>query len=182
MAELGRAGPDRLDADAVESRLVRLNDLLGQLEQTPGRTAEAALEAVELLTDVYAEALARVGDQVDLRPLRDDELVRHLLILHGLHPDSPDVRAAQAIADVGELVARHGATVELMGIDAESVHIGLSTSSCGGPAPELREAVQAHITAAAPELGPVEIVDRPRARLIPVEALHRRAPTPGGSA
>ena len=173
---------DRLDAAAVESRLVRLNDLLGQLEQTPGVTAESALEAVELLTDVYAEALARIGDQFDLGPLRDDELVRHLLILHGLHPDTADVRAARAVADVRDLVARHGATVELVGIAADSVHIGLSTSSCGGPVPELQEAVRAHISAAAPELGPVEIVDQPRPRLIPVEALSRRPATPDGAA
>jgi Fe-S cluster biogenesis protein NfuA len=173
----------RLDAEAVEQRLARLDAVLGQLEQTPGRTAELAMEGVELLLDVYAEALARVGDRVDLRAagLTGDDLVRHLLVLHGLHPDPPIERAARAVEELGGLAARHGATVELVGVDAATVHIGVSGSSgCGcGSAPEgLDDAVRDCLTAAAPELG-VEITRQSGPRLIPVSAVRRRPDPPG---
>jgi Fe-S cluster biogenesis protein NfuA len=174
----------RLDAEAVEQRLTRLDAVLGQLEQIPGRTAELAMEGVELLLDVYAEALARVADQVDLHAagLTGDDLVRHLLVLHGLHPDPPDERAARAVAELGGLAARHGATVELVGVDAATVHIGVSgSSSCGcGSAPAgLDDAVRDCLTAAAPELG-VEITRQAGPRLIPVSAVRRRPDPEGG--
>jgi hypothetical protein len=176
------ADPGRLEAEAVESRLARLDQLLGQLEQTPGRTAATALEAVELLTEVYAEALARIGDAVPLRAAADDELVSHLLVLHGLHPDPPEVRLARAVADAGQAVARQGATVELMESTEEGVHIGVFRSGCGcGPATDLHASVRDHVAAAVPEIGPVEVVDRPRPRLIPVDAILRR-PDPAGAA
>jgi Fe-S cluster biogenesis protein NfuA len=154
----------RLDAEAVEHRLTRLDTVLGQLEQIPGRTAELAMEAV--------------ADRLDLRAagLTGDDLLRHLLVLHGLHPDPPDERAARAVAELGGLAARHGATVELVGVDAETVHIGVSgSSSCGcGSAPAgLDDAVRDCLTAAAPELG-VEITRQAGPRLIPVSAVRRR--------
>jgi hypothetical protein len=175
----------RLDGDAVEQRLTRLDAVLGQLERIPGRTAELAMEAVELLLDVYAEALARVGDRIDLRAagLTRDDLVRHLLVLHGLHPDPPDERAARAVAELGGLAARHGATVELFGVEGATVHIGVSGSSscgCGSASADLDDAVRDCLTAAAPELG-VEITRQSGPRLIPVSAVRRR-PDPEGAA
>jgi hypothetical protein len=171
-----------LDAESIGGRLTRLDEVLGQLEQIPGRTAELALEAVELLLDVYAEALARVGDRVDLRAagLTEDELVRHLLVLHGLHPDPPRERATRAVAELGALAAQHGATVELVGVDDQSVHIGVSGSSCGcgsataGPIKEgLDAAVRDRLAAETPELS-VEITHQAGPRLIPVTAVRRR--------
>jgi Fe-S cluster biogenesis protein NfuA len=172
MADREDVRPDRLDADAVEQRLRRLDGVLAQLEQIPGRTAELAMGAVELLLDVYAE-------------LTEDDLVRHLLVLHGLHPDPPRERVGRAVAELGAVVARHGATVELVGVDDGHVHIGVSgaSSGCGSSAAGpvgLEDAVRDCLAAAAPELG-VEITQRAVPRLIPVTALRRR-PQPDGAA
>jgi Fe-S cluster biogenesis protein NfuA len=173
-------GDERLDGSAVEQRLSRLEDVLGQLERIPGRTAELAMEAVELLLDVYAEALGRVSDRVDLRAagLTADDLVTHLLVLHGLHPDPPEERAARAVAELGGVAARHGATLELVGVEDTTVHIGVSGASCGcgsTAAVSLDDAVRDCLTAAAPELG-VEITQQAaRPPLIPVGAVRRRA-------
>src|SRR5689334_13721367 len=101
--------PDRaagLSDAAVEARLARLDDVLGHLEQIPGRTAEVALEAVETLTEVYGEALRRVLVQAAAHPgcverLAADELVRHLLLLHGLHPDPVERRVSRVVDDLG---------------------------------------------------------------------------------
>src|SRR4051812_39153867 len=123
---------------AVEARLVRLDDVLGQLEQIPGRTAELALEAVETLTEVYGEALRRTmqcagrSDDV-VRTLTADELLRHLLLLHGLHPDPVEARIARAVDDLRLALRKAGADVELVGVDAGVARVSISSgSSCGG--------------------------------------------------
>src|SRR3954463_13290189 len=101
MAEAGQESPaERLPDPAVEARLARLDEVLAGLESAPGPTVRSALEAVRLLTEVYGEALARVLDQADGQlagRLADDELLAHLLVLHAIHPESVERRAARAV-------------------------------------------------------------------------------------
>jgi hypothetical protein len=172
------ADPARLDDEAVEGRLGRLDDVLGQLECIPGRTAELALEAIELLADVYGEALGRMCDRVSRdagvrAALNQDELLRHLLVLHRLHPEPTEARVARALDDL----RGHGVDAELVAVDGTTVHIGVSSRSCGscGTTRALHERVHDEVLTAAPELVAVELVDRPAApTLIPVAALSRR--------
>ncbi|MFJ8577897.1 hypothetical protein [Micromonospora sp. NPDC093277] len=175
----------RLDDGAVEPRLARLDTVLGQLEQTPGRTAELALEAVELLTGVYGEALARVTDLVaDSGPALDrltaDELLRHLLLLHRIHPDPLDRRVARAVDDLRPQLRTQGAEITLVGVGDEVATISLSASSCGTAA--LRDLVREQVLTFAPELSTVDVVAPAAApALIPVATLWRRPDgTPAG--
>src|SRR5215831_5219061 len=95
------ADGNRLDDAAVEQRLAHLDDILGQLERIPGRTAELALEVADTLAEVYGEALARMCGHVGgLDALCRDELLRHLLVLHHLHPEPTEVRVAEALDDL----------------------------------------------------------------------------------
>jgi hypothetical protein len=74
----------------VRDRVELLNGMLEELESATGAAAEVALAAIEALTTIYGAALARVVEAADgptLRRLADDEVVGHLLVLHGLHPD-----------------------------------------------------------------------------------------------
>jgi len=126
----------RLDDPAIEPRLTRLDALLGQLEQTPGRTAALALEAVETLIEVYGEALARVTDVAgDTPPALDrlaaDELLRHLLLLHCIHPDPLARRVARAVDDLRPQLRAQGADIALVGVEDDVARISLSASSCG---------------------------------------------------
>ncbi|MGW0416672.1 NifU family protein, partial [Streptomyces collinus] len=101
----------RLPDPAVEARLARLDELLAGLESAPGPAAREALESVALLTEVYGEALARVLDLADdgLRArLADDELLGHLLVLHGIHPESAEDRAARAVERLRPAVRERG--------------------------------------------------------------------------
>ncbi|MBM0225393.1 MULTISPECIES: NifU family protein [Micromonospora] len=170
----------RLDDAAVEPRLARLDAVLGQLEQTPGRTAELALEAVEMLTEVYGEALARVTDLAAdstraLDRLTEDELLRHLLLLHHIHPDPLDRRVARAVDDLRPQLRTHGAEIALVGVQGEVARISLSASSCGGGAAALPDLVREQVLAFAPELSAVDLVaPAPAPALIPVAALWQR--------
>lgn len=172
-----------LSDGAVEARLTRLDDVLGQLEQIPGRTVELALEAVETLTEVYGESLRRAmtyaaGNEAVVAAMTGDELLRHLLLLHGLHPDPVEARAARAVEDLRAGLRRAGADVEMIGVSAGVARIRVTSgSSCGGcgSTGELEEVVREQVLTAAPELAGVEIVaPEPAPALIPVDALLHR--------
>ncbi|MEU8262661.1 hypothetical protein AB0C02_18765 [Micromonospora sp. NPDC048999] len=172
----------RLDDPAVEPRLARLDAVLGQLEQTPGRTAELALEAVELLTEVYGEALARVTDLAAdspraLEPLTGDELLRHLLLLHRIHPDPVHRRVARAVDDLRPQLRARGADLALVDVRDAVATISLSASSCG--AAGLRDLVREQVLTFAPELSAVDVVaPAPAPALIPVATLWQRPDGP----
>jgi Fe-S cluster biogenesis protein NfuA len=174
----GADGPPRLDGPQVAGRLERLEDLLSHLEQVPGPTTEAALDAVSLLAEVYGEALARVMDRLGSQPglaagLAGDELVGRLLALHGLHPAPLEERVARALEDVRS----HGGDVQFEGIEDGVARVRLSARGCGSSPALLKEAVDAAIAAAAPELSgvePVEPAGRGPAAFIPADALLRR--------
>ncbi|MGW5666793.1 hypothetical protein [Micromonospora sp. NPDC003776] len=169
----------RLDDAAVEPRLARLDALLGQLEQTPGRTADLALEAVETLTEVYGEALARVTDLAADTPhaldrLTSDELLRHLLLLHHIHPDPPERRVARTVDDLRPQLRTQGAEIAFVGVQDGVARISLSASSCGGGA-ALRDLVREQVLTFAPELSAVDVVAPvPAPALIPLAALWQR--------
>ncbi|MEU6671400.1 NifU family protein [Streptomyces sp. NPDC046727] len=172
----------RLPDPVVEARLARLDDVLAGLEATPG----PALEAVRLLTEVYGEALARVLDHAE-EPLRerlaDDELLGHLLVLHRIHPEPPERRAARAVEKLRPAVRERGGDLEWAGIDGQVARVRLSTgggcgSGCGGGSGEVVEAVRAAVLAVAPELESVEAVEAARAAapaFVPLNSIKRRA-------
>jgi len=181
MADPHTGDAHRLDDAAVEKRLARLDDLLDQLEQIPGRTAELAVEAVETLLEVYGEALARVttcagGSSDVLDALTGDELVRHLLLLHRIHPHPVEERVARAVDDVRAQLRSQGADVELVAVDGGVARVQISSAGCGSSGSgAVEEFVREQVLTAAPELAGVDAVTpAPAPALIPVTALLRR--------
>ncbi|MEU9475917.1 NifU family protein [Streptomyces sp. NPDC048191] len=171
----------RLADPAVEARLARLDEVLAGLESAPG----PALEAVRLLTEVYGEALARVVDDADeqLRErLADDELLGHLLVLHGIHPESPERRAARAVERLRPAVRERGGDLEWAGVDGQMARVRLTPgggcgSGCGAGSSDAAEAVRAAVLAVAPELTSVETVQserRPAPAFVPLSTIRRR--------
>ncbi|MBL1082517.1 NifU family protein [Streptomyces actinomycinicus] len=172
----------RLPDPAVEARLARLDEVLAALETAPG----PALEAVRLLTEVYGEALARVLDRADaaLRAqLAGDELLAHLLVLHDIHPESAEDRAARAVEKLRPAVRERGGDLEWAGVDGRVARVRLSSgggcgSGCGGGSADVVEAVRAAVLAVAPELESVEPVTEERKAapaFVPLSTIKRRA-------
>ncbi|MQY36450.1 hypothetical protein SRB17_44510 [Streptomyces sp. RB17] len=174
----------RLPDPAVEARLARLDELLAGLESAPG----PALEAVRLLTEVYGEALARVLDHADERlreRLADDELLGHLLVLHAVHPEPAELRAARAVEKLRPAVRERGGDLEWAGVDGQVARVRLSSgggcgSGCGGGSSDVVEAVRAAVLAVAPELTSVETVPggaerKPAPAFVPLSTIRRRA-------
>ncbi|MFC9926169.1 NifU family protein [Streptomyces sp. NPDC127190] len=154
----------RLPDPAVEARLARLDEVLAGLEAAPG----PALEAVRLLTEVYGEALARVLDHADgplTERLADDELLGHLLVLHDIHPEPPERRAARAVEKLRPAVRERGGDLEWAGVEGQVARVRLSSgggcgSGCGsgGGSSDVAAAVRDAVLAVAPELTEVETV------------------------
>ncbi|WP_369220867.1 NifU family protein [Streptomyces sp. R39] len=172
----------RLDGPAVEARLARLDALLESLESAPGPAGGSAVEAVRLLTEVYGEALARVLDHADpqtVRHLADDELLDHLMVLHDIHPDPPERRAARAVERLRPAVRERGGDVEWAGVEDEVGRVRLATgggcgSGCGGGTKEMTDAVREAVLAAAPELADVQPVpEAPAPAFVPLDSLRR---------
>jgi hypothetical protein len=174
--------PHRLDDTTVQQALGSLEELLGRLEAVPGPAAEVGLDAVATLTEIYGEALARIVGQVaagevTVAGLAGDELVGHLLVLHGLHPDPVEQRVARALAEVRPHLGE--GDVELVGIADGVASIRITASGCS--AAGLPAAVTDVVLAAAPELVSVNAVTQapPAATpLIPAEALLQRPGIP----
>lgn len=175
------ADSNRLDNAAVQQRLARIDELLERVEQVPGPTAEAAIEVVRTLTEVYGEALARVLSFAS-PPLVDrlvaDELLGHLLVLHDVHPDPLADRVERALDGVRPYIRSHGGQVELAEIDAGVARVRLSGAckSCSSSSATLEQAVTEAVLALAPELSAVEPVQdsgEQAPTVIPVEALLR---------
>lgn len=157
---------ERLADPAVETRLARLDQLLEGLESAPGPGTRSAVEAVRLLTEVYGEALARVMDHADgqlAERLADDELLGHLLVLHAIHPEPAERRAARAVERLRPAVQERGGDVEWAGVEGDVARVRLTAgggcgSGCGsgGGTSDVTAAVREAVLAVAPELSAVE--------------------------
>jgi Fe-S cluster biogenesis protein NfuA len=150
----------------------RIEALLERVEQLPDAAArETALELVQGLLDLYGEGLARVVGHVAERDvdgslaeaLAGDELVAHLLLLHGLHPVPLERRVGEALAEVRPYLESHGGNVELLGIEEGVVRLQLqgSCSGCPSSAVTLKLAVEEAIHKAAPDVAEIVAVDAP---------------------
>lgn len=151
-----------MDEQHVAELVAVAEQRLAQVEGLTDPVArDAALELVRALLELYGEGLARLvalaaGSALADVPVRlaDDELLSHLLLLHGLHPRETRDRIGQALAALGD------AAPELVGIDGEQVRLRLPDGGgCGAAA--TRAAVAEAVRAAAPEITQVDFDEPP---------------------
>jgi Fe-S cluster biogenesis protein NfuA len=128
---------------------------------------------------VYGEGLYRIVHHPGMPPdvasrLLDDKLLAHLLVLHGLHPDSAEQRIQHALEEVRPYLDSHGGDVNLEAINNGVATITLASGGCASSAASTATAVRDAVLIAAPELADVEARTPPREpaqAFIPVEAL-----------
>jgi Fe-S cluster biogenesis protein NfuA/nitrite reductase/ring-hydroxylating ferredoxin subunit len=151
------------DRDARD-QVARLEALLEEIEELPDAEArERCTEAIGAVLDLYGEALARILRAApDPGALAGDELVSHLLLVHGLHPEPLEARVRGALEEVRPYLESHGGDVELVGVEEGVVRLRLAGSCDGCPssAATLELAIEDAIRKAAPE---VEIEQVPSA-------------------
>jgi Fe-S cluster biogenesis protein NfuA len=148
--------------DTAREQVARVEDLLERLESLPDPAArETATEVAQALLDLYGEGLGRIVDVLAERDdgtlaqaLGDDELVAHLLLLHGLHPVPVEERVRGALQGVLPYLESHGGSVELLGVEEGVVCLRLegSCSGCPSSSATLKLAIEDAIFKVAPDV------------------------------
>lgn len=148
------------DAD-VSRQVAAVEELLGQLEELPdaaGRTQ--AIDAVQGLAGLYGEGLRRILAAVPGagEALTRDELVSHLLMLHGLHPATVWERVTSALDEVRPYLGSHGGGVELVDVAAGVALVRLegTCDGCASSTATLKLAIEEAVLRNAPEIAAVE--------------------------
>jgi Fe-S cluster biogenesis protein NfuA/nitrite reductase/ring-hydroxylating ferredoxin subunit len=156
-----------LDDQGLQERAARMETLLGEIETLADPNARArAAEIVQLLLELYGEGLARMmeviagGEERErvFETLAEDELVSHLLLLHGLHPLDVETRVVRALEEVRPYLQSHGGNVELLGIEGGVARVRMqgSCDGCPSSAVTLKLAIEEAVQKAAPDLEGIE--------------------------
>jgi Fe-S cluster biogenesis protein NfuA/nitrite reductase/ring-hydroxylating ferredoxin subunit len=187
-----------VDDRESRERVGRVEALLDEVDSLSDPAArEKALEVVQALLDLYGEGLGRIvehvaaGDDGRLaEALAGDELVAHLLLLHGLHPVPVEARVRGALEEVRPYLESHGGNVELLAVEEGAVRLALqgSCSGCPSSAMTLKLAIEDAIHKAAPEIDEViadgALDSEPAPALLQLEVLggpaQAQAPPPTG--
>jgi Fe-S cluster biogenesis protein NfuA len=105
--------------------------------------------------------------------LAEDELVSHLLLVHGLHPVALSARVENALASVRPYLATHGGNVELVRVESGVAHIRLQGTCHGCPSSTatLTQAIEQAVFKAAPDLERVAAEGVAAPDLISLESL-----------
>jgi hypothetical protein len=121
-----------------EATLRRLEQLIAALDQHPDPAARnPARELVELVLDLHGAGLAKLvaivtaadGGATILARLTEDDQVRSLLLLHGLHPDDLEARVRKAVDRLRPHLGIHGLRLEVAEIASGIVRLRVHQSS-----------------------------------------------------
>jgi Fe-S cluster biogenesis protein NfuA/nitrite reductase/ring-hydroxylating ferredoxin subunit len=156
-----------LDDQGLQERVARMETLLEEIETLADPNARSkAAEVVGVLLELYGEGLARImavvaeGEERErtFEALAGDELVSHLLLLHGLHPLDLETRVIGALEEVRPYLHSHGGNVELLGVEGGVVRLRLQGSCDGCPSSSmtLKLAIEEAVQKAAPDLEGIE--------------------------
>jgi len=179
--EPGVEAPARLDDQEVRALLGALNDQLDQLEAMPGPVSELGLTVVAGVAEIYGQALIRtleLADPAAVERMLDDELIAHLLALHGIHPESVEKRLTRVIDELRAAVSDQGGTVELDRLDETVAVVRVALGARASRSADVEHTVRRAVMTAVPELANVRIVPAGSASataFVPLDALMRTA-------
>jgi Fe-S cluster biogenesis protein NfuA len=179
--EPGVEAPARLDDPAIRALLGALNEQLDQLEAMPGPVSELGLTVVAGVAEIYGQALIRtleLADPAAVERMMDDELIAHLLALHGIHPESVEKRLTRVIDELRAAVSDQGGTVELDRLDETVAVVRVALGARASRSADVEHTVRRAVMTAVPELANVTIVpagSTSATAFVPLEALMRTA-------
>jgi Fe-S cluster biogenesis protein NfuA/nitrite reductase/ring-hydroxylating ferredoxin subunit len=177
-----------LDDKGLQERVTRMEALLGEIETLSDPNARSkAAEVVGVLLELYGEGLARMMEVVAEREERErtfdafaeDELVSHLLLLHGLHPLDLETRVVRALEEVRPYLLSHGGNVELLGVEEGVARLRMqgSCSGCPSSTVTLKLAIEEAIQKTAPDLERIQaegVAEEPRPTIIAGPTLRKK--------
>jgi Fe-S cluster biogenesis protein NfuA len=120
-----------------QQALHRLEELIRALNaHTDPAAKETARELLTLVLDLHGMGLAKLmgivttaeGGTAILARLVDDEQIRAMLLLHGLHPDDLETRVRRAVDRLRPHVGIHGLRLDVVEIASGTVRLRLHGS------------------------------------------------------
>lgn len=151
----------------AESLVAQLHSLVEELEQYPDtEVRDKALDLVQIILELYGEALGRVMKSLDDLPLKDqilarllgDDIIRAVLLIHGLMPVALHDRVAMALEHLRPYLLSQGCDVELVSLEDSRARVRLMRSGKGAPPiAVLQQELERALAEAAPDLAGVEI-------------------------
>jgi Fe-S cluster biogenesis protein NfuA/nitrite reductase/ring-hydroxylating ferredoxin subunit len=177
-----------IDDKGLQERVTRMEALLGEIETLSDPNARSkAAEVVGVLLELYGEGLARMMEVVaegeererTFDAFAEDELVSHLLLLHGLHPLDLKTRVVKALEEVRPYLLSHGGNVELLGVEEGVARLRMqgSCSGCPSSTVTLKLAIEEAIQKTAPDLERIQaegVAEEPRPTIIAGPTLHKK--------
>jgi Fe-S cluster biogenesis protein NfuA/nitrite reductase/ring-hydroxylating ferredoxin subunit len=181
------AAPARIvEERELQKRLAHVDALVGELQQLSDPASwERVEELLSTVLDLHGEALSRMLDALGprgdpeadrlLRRMADDDVIKGVLLLHGLHPMDLRSRVEGALESVRPYMRSHGGGVELVAVSGDIVRIRLQGHCQGCPSSmvTLKLAVEKAIYEAAPDVSAIEVAE-------PLDAMSTGAATIAG--
>jgi Fe-S cluster biogenesis protein NfuA len=152
-----------------QDRMARVDGLIRQLERTSDPAVRASVkELLQSVMDLHGAAVNRMleivyesGDQGAriIDSVGDDPLAGSLLILYGLHPQDMPARVARALEKLAPTFRKHGADVELEGVEQGVARLRIQGVRNATAGRALKTAIEEQIYALAPDVTRVEGLD-----------------------
>src|SRR5579863_7200154 len=142
-----------------------------ELQQRLAHVDSLVEELLSTVLDLHGEALSRMLDVLGprgdaaadrlLERIAGDDLIKGVLLLHGLHPMDLRTRVEAALESVRPYMRSHGGGVELIGVAGDIVRIRLEGHCQGCPSSmvTLKLAVEKAIYEAAPDVADIEVIE-----------------------
>lgn len=148
--------------------LRRIETLVAALDELRDPAArEPARELLERVLDLHGLALARVlaivaaaGGRRLLDEFVEDDQVRAVLLLHGLHPHTAEERVRRAVEGLRPRLGAASVRLAIVEAGAASVRLRVERRGGNGSTPadrELRREIEETIVEAAPDLDEIMI-------------------------
>ncbi len=157
------------EEQVFQDRMGRIETLIERIEASPDpEVRESAVELMQTIMDLHGASIERMLDitwdkgsvgQEIIGEMAQDDLLRSVLLLHGLHPLDLETRVTQALDKVRPYLGSHGGNVELLGVDDGIVRLRLqgSCNGCASSAMTLKLAIEESIHEHAPDIVGMEV-------------------------
>lgn len=136
----------------------KIEELVRRAESLSDPEARAvAVDLLKAALEFHAAALERlleIAGKETVDRIAQDELVGNLLLLHDLHPDSPETRIHRAVERLQDMFSSLGARLSLSGIEGGQVRIHFDSAQAWSRA-AVTESIERTIFEAAPEIGSI---------------------------
>lgn len=156
-------------SDGMNRHGRRIEEIIAQIDAMPAPAARALMqECMESVLSFYGDGIERmlqvvkrsgIDGQKAFDDLLHDNVVRGLLLIHGLHPHDLATRLREALDKVRPYMESHGGNVELLSLENDFARLRLqgSCKTCPSSAVTLELAVRSAIEEACPDLAGFEV-------------------------